>query len=1027
MADIFISYSRKDIEFVKRLDKALKAVERDVWLDWEDIPPTADWLTEIYTGIEGANTYVFVISPDSLASPVCAKELDHAVKNNKRLVPIVYRSVPSKEVPEVLRRHNFMNFREEDDWDTAFQAFLGAVDLDLEHTRAHTRLLVRAKDWENKQKDSSLLLRGVDLHEAEMWLAQSASGKKPSPIQLHQDYIYASRLVANRRQRIMFGVVSVGFVVAMLLALLAFGQYTVAQAEAYSRATAESVAVAESYSRATAEGVAVAEAQSRATAQAQAEFQANVALSRQLAAQSLTLIDDQADLALLLSLEANDIVDSLGISSAPEVRGSLIDALSFSPKLMLYLRGHSNSVLSVAYSPDGRRIVTGSSDTTLIMWDAATGTPARSLMTGHHSEVYSLDFNRNGNLIASGALDGELRLWNGRTGDAIGGALMSGSQRLNAVAFAKDQDILATAGDGLAFWDVSDPENPVQLGELIQPDEGQITSVAFHPSIDLLTTGYLDGGLTLWDIRDLEHPVALTTLYGHEDEVWGLVFSPNGKLMASGSDDRTIIIWDVSTALQNPDSVQPTIEPLQGHTNFVLDLAFSPDGGVIASASADNSVRLWSTRTGRPISLPLAGHSNFVNALDFSPDGRHLISAGDDGTAIIWDITMFNRLSERIAVHPDGIMSMALNRQGTLMAIGGWDTAIDVVRLDTGELIGEPLTSHSNLVTEVAFSADGTLLASGDLNGQLILWHVNEDENNVEMIGEWDDHEEGITGLNFMPESDEDGRLALATSSYDGTIHFWQIDLDADDPDEVMERVGEIDGGTDGYYGIVFRAGDGDNPLLMASGTGDGLATVWDLSDWPESADLVGELVGHTSTVLSLAFSPDGQTLATGGADEAVRFWDMETMQALGSPVDAHDWFVSTVAFSPDGRMLASGSYDNQVVLWDVATRQRIGQPLTDHSGRVDGVAFTPDGTHLLTASKDGSVLWWDVSFESWRERACAIARRSLTSIEWAQYVGSVPYHATCADWPSAVIVQSDGYNGGVSPTATLPASTPSE
>jgi len=1024
MSDIFLSYSRKDIVFAKRLDAALKAVERDVWVDWEDIPPTADWLTEIYSGIEAANTYVFVISPDSLTSPVCTKELEYAVKNNKRLVPIVYRSVPSKEVPEVLRRHNFMNFREEDDWETAFQAFLGAVDLDLEHTRAHTRLLVRAKDWENKKKDSSLLLQGADLQEAEMWLAQSASGKKPSPIQSHQDYIYASRVAANRRQRTMLAIVSAGFVGAMLLALFAFGQYTVAQSEANSRATAEAVAVDEAHSRATAEFVALAERDSRATAQAQAEFQADVALSRQLAAQSLTLIDDHADLALLLSLEANAIVDSLGVNSAPEVRGSLIDALSFSPKLTTYLRGHSNAVNTIAYSPDGRHIVSGSSDTTLIMWDAVTGTQSRSLMIGHRSEVEAVDFNHDGTLLASAALDGELRLWAGDTGDAIGGALRSGSERLNTVAFDERQDILATGGDGLALWDVSDPENPVQIGGLVDTEEQAVSSVAFHPLVDVLAAGHLDGSVTLWDIRDLEQPRVLTTLHGHDNEVWGLAFSPNGKLMATGSDDRTIILWDVSTALLNPASVVPTIDPLDGHTNYVLDLAFSPDGGMIASASGDNTVRLWSTRTGRQLGVPLSGHSNFVNALDFSPDGQRLVSGGDDGAAIVWDVTTLHRLSQRIAVHPDGVMSMALNPQGTLLAIGGWDTAIDMIDMATGELIAEPLTTHYDLVTEVAFSPDGTLLASGDLSGQLILWQIDADENTVEMIGQWDDHDERITGLGFVPDSDnEDGLEMLASSSFDGTVHFWEVDISQADSADALRPVGEIDGGTGGYFDIAFRVADSDSPFLLATGTGDGLVTIWDLSSGPESADLVGELAGHTRTVLSVAFSPDGQTLASGGADEAVRFWNVDEMQALGSPVDAHDWFVSTVAFSPDGLMLASGSYDNQVVLWDVATRQRIGQPLTDHSGRVAAVMFSPDGSHLLSGSKDGSVLWWDASFTSWRTRACAVARRSLTSIEWTQYVGSLPYHATCADWPSAVVVQSRGYNGGISPTATLPAS----
>jgi hypothetical protein len=148
MTDVFISYAREDQAFVRDLHEALQACDRDTWVDWEDIPLTADWLAEIYAAIEAADTFIFIISPDSVASEVCSLELAHAVKHNKRLVPIVRRDVDTKAVPQALAALNWVFFRESDDFDRAFQSLIEAIDTDLDWVRAHTRLLVRAIEWD---------------------------------------------------------------------------------------------------------------------------------------------------------------------------------------------------------------------------------------------------------------------------------------------------------------------------------------------------------------------------------------------------------------------------------------------------------------------------------------------------------------------------------------------------------------------------------------------------------------------------------------------------------------------------------------------------------------------------------------------------------------------------------------------------------------------------------------------------------------------------------------------------------------
>ena len=197
--DIFISYSRRDKEFVRQLWEALIQANQKTWVDWNDIPPTADWREEIDLGIEAANNFVFVLSPHSISSKVCGEELLHAIDHGKRLVPIVRQGVDSKAVHPELAKLNWIFFREQDDFTSAFDTLIRALETDISYVRSHTRLLVRAKEWENRNRDSSFLLRGSDLESAEEWLGQSSS-KTPQPMTLHREYITVSREAETERR-----------------------------------------------------------------------------------------------------------------------------------------------------------------------------------------------------------------------------------------------------------------------------------------------------------------------------------------------------------------------------------------------------------------------------------------------------------------------------------------------------------------------------------------------------------------------------------------------------------------------------------------------------------------------------------------------------------------------------------------------------------------------------------------------------------------------------------------------------------
>lgn len=388
-----------------RLTEALKARDRDTWIDWKDIPLTADWLAEIYSGIEAADNFVFVLSPDSITSEACGLEIAHAVKHNKRLVPIVRRDVDDKAVPQALAALNWTFLREGDDFDSAFQSLIEAIDTDLEWVREHTRLLKRAIEWDSKERDNSFVLRGSDLQEAEQWLAES-EGKESEPTVLHTQYILASRQDATRRQRTTLGVVAFGLIVAIVLCIAA--------------------------------GVAALVALDRSQV---AQAEAQIALSRELAAVAIAQLEVDPELGLLLAIEAVETEYTMQAEDA--LRQALASPWRAS------LRGHTREVDSAVYSPDGRWIVTASGDGTARVWDAANGQQKMALW-GHMSSVSSAAYSPDGRWIVTASGDGTARVW-----DAV-----SGQQKMElkhtswvfSAAYSPDGQWIVTASNDGAAW-----------------------------------------------------------------------------------------------------------------------------------------------------------------------------------------------------------------------------------------------------------------------------------------------------------------------------------------------------------------------------------------------------------------------------------------------------------------------------------------------------------------------------------------------------------------------------------------------
>ncbi len=386
-------------------------------------------------------------------------------------------------------------------------------------------------------------------------------------------------------------------------------------------------------------------------------------------------------------------------------------------------------------------------------------------------------------------------------------------------------------------------------------------------------------------------------LQGAIGAIRSIAVSPDGNMLIAGGVDNTIYRWDVTTG-------QPIGEPLTGHTGLVNSVAFSPDGHLIASASADNTVRLWDADTGQPIGDPLSGHSGAVWSVAFSPDGKTLASAGADTTIILWDVELHDMQGQPLTGHQDIVFSLAFSPDGKILASGSGDSTIRLWNVATEQPIGDPLEAP-NWVLSLTFSATTGLLASTGADDNVTFWDTATGEQlNVVQTG----HENYVRSLTFSP----DGRY-FATGSQDGTIRLW----DARSGDAIGQP---LQAHSSEVWSISFIPGHN----VIASAGADGNVILWNIDN---TQPLSRTLIGHSDDVLSLTFSPDGTLLVSGGgnlsnndADNTVRVWNLDTDEIKDTD-DSHLRYVSSVAFSPDGQTVASGSADQTIHLWNIDSR----------------------------------------------------------------------------------------------------------
>jgi WD40 repeat protein len=420
---------------------------------------------------------------------------------------------------------------------------------------------------------------------------------------------------------------------------------------------------------------------------------------------------------------------------------------------------HAGPVNSVAFSPDGKTVITGCSDKTARLWDVATGQAVGQTMT-HQGSLSDVAFSPDGKTVLTGSRDHTARFWDAATGQSVGPTLTH-QGTVEAVAFSPDgKTVITGCTDNTArLWDAA--FGP-PLGQTLK-HAGPVIAVAFSPDGKTVITGSGDRTVRFWDTAT-GRPTGQSLTY--QGAVQAVAFSPDGKTVITGSSDRTARFWDAATG----QSLGRTLT----HEGPVWTVAFSPDGKTVMTGSEDNTARLWDVASGRPLGPPLR-HEVAVYTVAFSPDGKTVITAGRDNMAWLWNAAS-GRPHGQIGTHQSNLFAVAFSPDGKTVLTGSWDKTARLWDATSGRPLGPPLT-HRNMVRAVAFSPDGNTVLTGCRDNAARLW----DAATGQALGRPLMHQGPVEAVAFSP----DGKTVM-TGSMDKTARLW--DVAAALPDQ-LERV----------------------------------------------------------------------------------------------------------------------------------------------------------------------------------------------------------------------------------------------
>jgi WD40 repeat protein len=938
MADVFVSYSRRDTEFVKRLADDLKQRGKDVWVDVDGIRDAERFPEALRRAIEGSDAFMFVISPDSVTSRFCEQEVAHASELNKRIVPLALHPVADEQIPDEVRFRNWIPV--EADGDATIDRVIAAIDTDLGWERQHTRLTVKALEWDAAGRDGSFLLRGSDLAAAERWLAEGA-GRDPGPSAVEQEYLLAARQAAGRRQRMLVGAsvaVSVVAIGLLIFALISRGDAVSAETTAKSQALADISAVQQSVDPERAVLLAMA------AVRAKVSYGTNGGTMFALR----SAIDASTIRYRVHPLSpgtqgcggpgvAYDPVPSADVLAVGLCDGEVVLANATTGRVERQVKLGGAAASQPAYTPDGSALI-DASENRLVELDPLTGAVRRRSPTAVPGLSFFAIDPRAPVVAALGY--GEVALWN----------LVSGRLRV----------VRPTRAEALGLGSASD---------LAFSRDGRQLAIAFSngpPGVP---------GIVLFAVPSAR------ILRTFPQFVSTLAYSPNGRELAAGEilqNSYPIVTLDARTLtpVGKLDENDPDVVPSA--------VAWSPDGAELAYGFSDGTGGLLNASTGTQIASYL-GDSAAITNLSFSPSGL-LATASADGTIRAWRTGGLALGSVEI---PRDLVDVMPEAGGfvSLASPGAGRGAGAVVQRwsDRSRAFGQPLViSPTANVNALFLGAAGRLAAvipalpaaSSSKDGVLHVWSVAARRIIRTVPLTMPDGPEPVVS----PDGQE-----IAMNVESGAPGGTPInDLEVLDLRTGRQRVLARESDCTGsWHALAFSP----DSRRLAAGTFCGT----DVGVWNLATDTtVGQKLNlEGGELASIAFSPNGRHVAIASWNGTIRVSPVPLDARRTRVLTENTKGVASVAYSPNGLYLASAGLDRTVRIFDARTLAELR--VIQQPGVPDGVAFTADSADVLAWTVGNRVSMWDACTDC--ENPGALLRlarsrvtRSLTAAERVEF-----------------------------------------